>query len=119
MAPTGLNPAPAIPSGAGGPPGVLHSVEAVRAQRETPPYYGKDKIAHLLRQEDWNVSTSTVGRTLGYLKRHGVLREPPRPSVTRRKPAWRVRMPSANRGTTSPRNPATSSKSTPWTCARS
>ncbi len=60
-------------------------VEAVRQQRETPPCYGKDKIAVVLQREGWNVSSSTVGRILGSLKRRGVLREPPRPGVARRK----------------------------------
>ncbi len=60
-------------------------MEAVRQQRERPPCYGKDKIAVILRREGWPVSTSTVGRILGSLKRRGALREPPRPGVARRK----------------------------------
>ena len=37
---------------------------------------GKDKLAVLLRREDWQVSTSMVGRILTSLKIRGVLREP-------------------------------------------
>ncbi len=57
----------------------------MRQQRERPPCYGKDKIAVILRREGWPVSTSTVGRILGSLKRRGALREPPRPGVARRR----------------------------------
>jgi len=61
-------------------------VEAVRQLRERPPHEGKDKIVLDLRAAGWEVSTSTVGRMLRYLKRRGALREPPRPGVSRRKP---------------------------------
>lgn len=60
-------------------------VEAVRRLRETPPWEGKDKIAARLRRQGWRGSTSTVGRILASLKRRGVLREPPRPGVARKK----------------------------------
>ena len=60
-------------------------VEAVRRERETPPCFGKDKIAVILRREGWQASVSMVGRILGYLKRRSVLREPPRPGVACKK----------------------------------
>ncbi len=92
-------------------------VEAVRLQRERPPCYGKDKLAPILRREGWEVSSSTVGRILGYLKRRGLLREPLRPGVARRK--RRVTRPYAIR---KPKDyqlrlPATSSRWIPWTSA--
>ena len=46
----------------------------MRCQREEPPCYRKDKIAVELRRAGWNVSNSTVGRILSYLKRRGVPR---------------------------------------------
>ena len=61
-------------------------VKAVLAQRTAPPWFGKDKIAVLLRKKGWKVSASTVGRIIAEAKRRGVLREPPRPGVARRKP---------------------------------
>ena len=92
-------------------------VEAVRLQRERPPCYGKDKLAPILRREGWEVSSSTVGRILGYLKRRGLLREPLPPGVARRK--RRVTRPYAIR---KPKDyqlrlPATSSRWIPWTSA--
>ena len=56
-------------------------VTAVKDLRQQPPWFGKDKLAPLLRQRGWTVSTSTVGRILADLKRRGVLKEPPRPGV--------------------------------------
>ena len=72
-------------------------------QRTAPPWFGKDKIAVLLRRRGWKVSASAVGRILADAKRRGVLREPPRPGVARRKPRpirpYAVRKPSAYRPT--------------------
>jgi transposase InsO family protein len=77
-------------------------VEAVRAERERYPRWGKEKIAVLLRAQGWQVSTSMVGRILADLKRRGVLRLPlrlslsarkraaPRPYATRKPKEWRV-----------------------------
>jgi len=42
------------------------------------PRWGKDKLAVLLRQQQYPVSTSMVGRILTHLKRQGRLVEPPR-----------------------------------------
>lgn len=52
--------------------------------------WGKDKLVILLRRSGWQadarrVSTSMVGRILCSLKRRGLLREPPRRSVSARK----------------------------------
>jgi putative transposase len=51
-------------------------VEAVRALREAYPRWGKDKLVVLLRRRGFQVSTSKVGRILGWLKERGVLRDP-------------------------------------------
>lgn len=51
-------------------------VEAVRALREQYPRWGKDKLVVLLRNAEFNTSTSTVGRILGRLKERGLLHEP-------------------------------------------
>jgi len=58
--------------------------EAVQALREK---YGWDKVklAHRLKQEGWQTSASTVGRILTRLKARGVLREPLRNGITKRK----------------------------------
>ena len=56
-------------------------VTAIEDLRRQPPWFGKDKLAPLLRQRGWMVSTSTIGRILADLKRRGVLKEPPRPGV--------------------------------------
>ena len=51
-------------------------VEAVLKMREQYPRWGKDKLAVLLRGEGYDLSASTVGRILRYLKNRGVLKEP-------------------------------------------
>lgn len=58
---------------------------AVLHLRETYPWMGKAKLNKLLAREGVQTSTSTVGRILAYLKRRGVLREPPRNGITNRK----------------------------------
>jgi putative transposase len=80
-------------------------VAAVQAEREQYPRWGKDKIARLLRNQGWEVSTSMVGRILSDLKRRGVLRLPlrlslsarkraaPRPYATRKPKTWSVMEP--------------------------
>lgn len=76
--------------------------EAVRCERERYPRWGKEKIATLLRDQGWRVSTSMVGRILTDLRRRGVLRLPlrvslaarrraiPRPHATRKPRDWAV-----------------------------
>ena len=76
--------------------------EAVCAERERYPRWGKEKIARLLRDQGWSVSTSMVGRILADLKRRNVLRLPlrvslssrrratPRPHATRKPKEWAV-----------------------------
>ena len=61
---------------------------AVLHLREQYPRWGKDKLAVLLRQRGWQVSTSMVGRILTSLKARGVLREPLRTGVSVRKRLW-------------------------------
>ena len=58
---------------------------AVLEIREQRPRWGKDKLAVLLRREDWQLSTSMVGRILTSLKTRGVLREPPANGISARK----------------------------------
>jgi len=53
-------------------------IERVRELREEYPRWGKAKLVVLLRREGFEVSESTVGRILRYLKRRGVLKEPVR-----------------------------------------
>jgi hypothetical protein len=62
---------------------------AVLHLREQYPRWGKDKLAVLLGQKGWQVSTSMVGRILTRLKARGVLREPPRTGISTRKRVWR------------------------------
>jgi putative transposase len=50
--------------------------EAVRIIREKYPRWGKDKLQVLLRKQGFQLSASTVGRILKYLKIHGRLSEP-------------------------------------------
>ena len=56
-------------------------VVAIEELRRQPPWFGKYKLAPLLRQRGRMVSTSTIGRILADLKRRGILKGPPRPGV--------------------------------------
>ena len=60
-------------------------VEAVLRLREAYPWMGKEKLWKMLGREGIQTSASTIGRLLNYLKRRGVLREPPRNGITKRK----------------------------------
>ncbi|MGD9891370.1 MAG: integrase core domain-containing protein [Dehalococcoidia bacterium] len=66
-------------------------VTAVQRLREQYPRWGKDKLAVLLRQVGWTVSTSMVGRILSDLQRRGLLREPVRLTAARRRAGRRRR----------------------------
>lgn len=59
--------------------------QAALRLREEYPRWGKDKLAVLMHQGGWQVSTSMVGRILASLKARGVLREPPRNGISARK----------------------------------
>ena len=59
--------------------------QAVLKLREERPRWGKEKLAPLLRDKGWEVSTSMVGRILKRLKERGVLREPICSSISARK----------------------------------
>jgi transposase InsO family protein len=59
--------------------------EAVLRLREAHPRMGKEKLWKLLDREGKHTSISTVGRILKRLKARGVLIEPPRNGITRRK----------------------------------
>jgi transposase InsO family protein len=73
--------------------------QAAQELRETFPRWGKDKLAPLLRDAGWTVSTSMVGRILTHLRKRGALVEPPFSSVAIRKPRpprpYAVRKPKA------------------------
>lgn len=51
-------------------------VEAVLKMRERYPRWGKDKLVVLLWAEGYEMSASTAGRILRYLKNRGLLKEP-------------------------------------------
>jgi putative transposase len=59
--------------------------EGVLKLREAHPGMGKEKLWKLLNREGIYTSVSTVGRILKRLKARGVLREPPRNGITRRR----------------------------------
>jgi transposase InsO family protein len=59
--------------------------EAVLKLREAHPGMGKEKIWKILARDRMYTSVSTVGRILKRLKARGVLREPPRNGITKRK----------------------------------
>jgi len=67
------------------PTAVPELVEAVLRLREEYPCWGKDKIAVLLRERGFHVSTSMVGRIIRRLKDRGVLKEPAKNHVSARK----------------------------------
>ncbi|MFC1923818.1 helix-turn-helix domain-containing protein, partial [Chloroflexota bacterium] len=60
-------------------------VKAVLALREEYPRWGKDKLVLLLKERNYTLSASMVGRILSYLKRRGVLKEPVSNYVSTRK----------------------------------
>jgi len=53
-------------------------IETVLELRDQYPRWGKEKLCVLLGREGWQTSTSTVGRILSYLKRRGLLHDPPK-----------------------------------------
>lgn len=63
----------------------LEQVEAVRKIREQYPRWGKDKLAVLLKRENYQISVSMVGRILTYLKGRNILREPVLNRISTRK----------------------------------
>jgi transposase len=60
-------------------------VEAVLSLREAYPGMGKEKLWKLLSRVGVHTSVSTVGRILKRMKERGMLREPPRNGITKRK----------------------------------
>ena len=52
-------------------------IETVLELREQYPRWGKEKLCVLLGREGWQLSASTVGRILNYLRRRGLLHDPP------------------------------------------
>jgi len=53
-------------------------IETVLELREQYPRWGKEKLWVLLGREGWQTSISTVGRILCYLRKRGLLHDPPR-----------------------------------------
>ncbi len=60
-------------------------IMAVKALRRQYPRWGKEKLTVLLVPRGWDVSVSTVGRILKYLKRRGDLVEPQRRAISAKK----------------------------------
>src|SRR5258708_10604493 len=81
------------------PTSTTANAQPVLALRKQYPCWGKDKLTVLLAREKLFVSVSMVGRLLSFLKRRGVLHEPPKPAVLLRqhrklrKRPWAVRKP--------------------------
>lgn len=53
-------------------------IETVLELREQYPRWGKEKLWVLLGREGWQTSISTVGRILCYLRKRGLLHDPPK-----------------------------------------
>lgn len=79
------------------PTWTVEQAEQVRRLRERYPRWGKDKLAVLLQRGGWPVSVSMVGRILTFLRQRGVLKEPVRFRVKRRRGTqnrpWALRKP--------------------------
>lgn len=75
----------------------LSVVVKVKELRETYPRWGKEKLTVLLRREGYQVSVSTVGRTIKRLKDRGVLKEPVPNFISMKKRyikrVWAIRKP--------------------------
>lgn len=56
----------------------LPLVDRITSLREQYPRWGEDKLAILLKREQWETSPSTVGRRLRDLRKRGLLVEPKR-----------------------------------------
>lgn len=57
-------------------------IMAVKVLRRQYPRWGKEKLTVLLVRQDWQLSASTVGRILNYLKRRGDIVEPRRKVIS-------------------------------------
>src|SRR5512143_3033898 len=57
-------------------------IMAVKALRRQYPRWGKEKLQALLGAQGWDVSVSTVGRILKYLKARGDIVEPRRRAIS-------------------------------------
>ncbi|TAJ91169.1 IS481 family transposase [bacterium] len=81
----------------------LKLIQDLKQLRETYPRWGKDKLVVLLRSKGHRTSTSTVGRILSYLKKHGRLIEPKRTALRatrhRRTRPYAIRKPKEYRAT--------------------
>ena len=67
------------------PTWTVGQVNAVANIRQQYPRWGKDKLAILLKEQGCNISVSMTGRILTYLKKRGVLKEPPPSHICVRK----------------------------------
>lgn len=78
--------------------------QAVRRLRQAHPRFGKRKLAVLLAMEGIHLSTSTIGRILGSLKRRHLLIEPVTRRVRQRRSArpYATRVPKDKRTPTQP-----------------
>jgi len=64
-------------------------IETVLELRKQYPRWGREKICVLLGREDIHTSASTVGRILNYLKKRGLIHDPPGTVKTGKKGAKR------------------------------
>jgi transposase InsO family protein len=64
-------------------------VRVVKELREKYPRWGKDKLVVLVRDQGYEVSTSTVGRVLKHLKQRGELKEPKRRVISAKRKSRR------------------------------
>ena len=60
-------------------------VQRIQALREQYPRWGREKLRVLLAREGISVSAKTIDRVLARLRARGVLRDPPRQSISARK----------------------------------
>jgi putative transposase len=67
------------------PTWTAEQIKAVLQLREEYPRWGKDKLSVLLKDRGHSLSSSMIGRILGYLKERGVLREPIPSHISARK----------------------------------
>lgn len=73
-------------------------VSLIQSLREQYPRWGKEKIARLVWRQGYEISVSSVGRTITRLKEQGVLKEPIPNFISAKKRfikrSWAVRKPS-------------------------
>jgi len=64
-------------------------VQGVKALREEYPWWGKDKLAVLVRDQGHEASVSTAGRIVNHLKQRRELKEQKRRVISGKRRSWR------------------------------